>query len=153
MDEIAAPELTEREKVERLEAVLQQFPQVECPVSHHFGPGVYMRTMLVPAGTIATGAVHKTAHTTIIAGHCLLTTSDGPREFLGYHVIDSLPGAKRAITAIETTVVTTVHLNPDDERDLDKLVARLTDTPAAQLLGGSNNRQAQIQREKQEALQ
>lgn len=151
MQEVA--EITEREKVERLEAILEQFPQVDCPVHHHFSPGLYLRTMIVPAGVIATGAVHKTAHSTIIAGHCLLTTSEGPREFLGYHVIDSQPGIKRAITAIETTVVTTVHLNPDDERDLDKLVERLTDTPASELLGGECNRQALIQREKQEALQ
>lgn len=132
-------ELDMRARVERLEAIGRHLPQVECPVRHHFAPGVYMREMTVPAGVIATGAVHKTEHLTIVAGHCLLTTDDGPREFVGYESFLSKPGAKRAIQAIETTIVTTVH--PTTETDLDKLCELLTESKSAELLGGPENKQ------------
>lgn len=128
-----------RERVERLEAILEHSPQVECPLQHRFAPGVYLREMLVPAGTVATGAVHKTEHATIVVGHCILTTDEGPKEFIGYKSFVSKPGAKRAIYAIQDTIVTTVH--PTDETDLDKLCELLTESKADELLGGPANRQ------------
>lgn len=128
-----------RERVERLEAELEKYPQVECPLKHHFAPGVYMREMTVPAGVIATGAVHKTEHLTTVVGHCLLTTDDGAEEFRGYRTFLSKPGAKRAIHAIETTTVTTIH--PTTETDLDKLCELLTESRSDELLGGPRNRQ------------
>lgn len=128
-----------RSLVERLESTLESSPQVECPLEHRFAPGVYMREMLVPAGVVATGAVHKTEHLTIVVGHCLLTTDEGVQEFSGYSSFVSKPGTKRAIYAIQDTVVTTVH--PTEETDLDKLVETLTESTRAELLGGQKNRQ------------
>ena len=128
-----------RARVERLEALLEKLPQVDCPVRHHFAPGVYMREMTVPAGVRAVGAVHKTEHLTIVAGHCLLTTDDRVREFDGYDTFLSRPGAKRAIVAIEKTIVTTVHVT--NETDLETLCEQLTESTSAELLGGSRNRQ------------
>ena len=136
-----------RARVERLEAILEQAPQVACQVQHRFAPGVYMREMLVPAGTIATGAVHKTEHLTIVVGHCLLTTDDGVQEFIGYRSFSSKPGAKRAINAIEDTIVTTIH--PTEETDLDRLCELLTESTSDQLLGGPKNRQLLAQRSKE----
>lgn len=133
-----------RERVERLEDAVAQLPPAECGLSHHFAPGVYMREMRVPAGVVATGAVHKTEHLTIIVGHCLLTTDDGVRTLEGHHTIKSKPGAKRAIYAIEDTVVTTIH--PTDETDLDKLCEQLTESKPTELLGGSENKQLLAQR-------
>jgi hypothetical protein len=128
-----------RQKVERLENVLKHFPQAECPTRHHFAPGMYAREMTVPKDVTATGAVHKTEHLTIISGHCLLTTDDGPKEFKGYHTIVSKPGAKRAIYAIEDTIVTTIHAT--EETDLEKLCGLLTESSHDELLGGPKNMQ------------
>lgn len=129
-----------RERVQRLEDILVQYPQVECPVKHHFAPGVYAREMTIPAGVYATGAVHKTEHLSIISsGHCLLTTDEGPKEIHGPCTFVSRPGAKRALVAITETVMTTIH--PTEETDLDKLCELLTESTSAQLLGGSENRQ------------
>jgi hypothetical protein len=139
-----APALPMRQRVERLESVLEQYPQVECPVRHHFAPGVYAREMTIPAGVIATGAVHKTEHLSIVVGHCLLTTDEGVKEFAGYHTFVSKPGAKRALTAISETVMTTIH--PSDETDLDKLCELLTESTTAQLLGGAENKQLLAQK-------
>lgn len=135
-----AESLSMRQRVERLEAVLEREPQIECQIRHHFAPGVYLREMTVPAGAIATGAVHKTEHLTILsAGHCLLTTDDGVQELRAPHTGLSKAGAKRAICAITECVLTTVH--PTNETDLDKLCELLTESKSDELIGGAKNRQ------------
>jgi hypothetical protein len=149
VNEVADPK-DMRSAVERMEAILEQYPQAECPLQHKFAPGVYIREMLVPAGVIATGAVHKTEHVTIVIGHCLLTTDEGPKEFSGYSSFVSKPGAKRAIQAIQDTIVTTIH--PTEETDLDKLCELLTESKSDELLGGANNRQLLANGKKAEAL-
>lgn len=137
-----------RHRVERLEDSLLQYPQVECPVRHHFAPGIYAREMTIPAGVIATGAVHKTEHLSIISiGHCLLTTDEGPKEIHGPCTFVSKPGAKRALMAITETVMTTIH--PTEETDLDKLCEQLTECTSAELLGGPQNRQLLANKEQE----
>jgi hypothetical protein len=128
-----------RQKVERLEDAIKHLPQAECPTRNLFAPGVYLREMTVPKDVTATGAVHKTEHMTIVVGHCVLTTDDGAQEFNGYHCFKSKPGAKRAIYAIEETIVTTIH--PTEETDLAKLCEQLTESKADELLGGPMNKQ------------
>ncbi len=130
-----------RERVERLEQVLEGYPQAHCPIRHHFADGMYLREMFVPAGTIATGAVHKTEHLTIVVGHCWFTTEDGARELKGHSTLLSKPGAKRAITAVSDCILTTIHPNPTNETDPRKLCEMLTESKADELLGGSHNRQ------------
>lgn len=139
-----------REAIERMEAILEGVPQVECPLEHRFAPGVYVRAMYVPAGVYASGAVHKTEHVTIVVGHCFLTTDEGVKEFSGYTSFVSKPGSKRAIYAVQDTIVTTIH--PTDETDLDKLAELLTESKAEELLGGARNRQMLAQQAR-EALE
>lgn len=140
----ATPSVTfsraQREKVERLEDAISQYPQVECPVWHHFAPGLYARKMLIRKGTVLTGAVHKTEHLCIISGDIEVTTDEGVRRITDAHaIITSKPGAKRAGYAHEDTYWTTVHAT--DETDLDKLVEELTESTSRELLGASENRQ------------
>lgn len=131
-----------RERVERLEASIEQMPQVECPVEHFFAPGIYARVMTIPAGVTLTGAAHKTEHLNIVLrGHIAATTLEDVRELKGGAIFVSQPGTKRAGVAVEETVWITVHANPGDERDLDKLVPLLVEATNAQLLGGPENRQ------------
>jgi hypothetical protein len=132
--------MTEREKVLRLERALTTLPQVECPVWHHFAPGLYARKMLIRKGTVLTGAVHKTEHLCIISGDIEVSTDDGMKRITAAHaIITSKPGAKRAGYAHEDTYWTTVHAT--DETDLEKLVEELTESTAQELLGGVDNKQ------------
>jgi len=134
-----------RARVERLETLVQHLPQVDCPVEHEFYPGVYIRTMTVPVGVVATGAVHKTEHVTLITqGHCLLTTDQGVKEIRAPFAVVSKPGIKRAITTMETTVLKTIHLT--STTDLDALVSELTESNSAQLLGGAENAQLLLEK-------
>ncbi|HDR9052679.1 TPA: hypothetical protein QDB02_000361 [Burkholderia vietnamiensis] len=132
--------------VNRLEAEVSKLPQAACPVWHHFAPGLYARQMFIPAGTVLTGAVHKTEHLCIVSGDIDVTTDDGVRRITAQQlVIKSAPGAKRAGFTHADTFWTTVHAT--DETDLDKLVAELTESTNQQLLGGDENRQLLINAE------
>lgn len=134
--------------VNRLEAEISQMNQVECPVWHHFAPGLYARCMLIPARTVLTGAVHKTEHLCIVSGDIDVTTDVGVRRITHPHtIISSKPGTKRAGFAHADTFWTTIHAT--DETDLDKLVEELVEATTQQLLGGSENMQLKNNRLKE----
>lgn len=126
------------ERVNRLEAEVSKLPPRECPVWHHFAPGLYARQMFIPAGTVLTGAVHKTEHLCIVSGDIDVTTGEGMKHIRSLQeIIVSKPGAKRAGFTREDTLWTTVHAT--SETDLDKLVEELVEGTSQQLLGGSEN--------------
>lgn len=141
MSEVTVSAQVSHERVYRLEEELQKLPQIDCPVWHHFAPGLYARKMLIPKGTVLTGAVHRTEHLCIVSGDIDVTTDDGMRRITDAHaILSSKPGAKRAGYAHEDTYWTTVHAT--NETDLDKLVVELTESTNQQLLGGDENKQA-----------
>jgi len=51
----------------RVEEALLQMPQVDLPLQHFFLPGVCVRVMYLPAGTLLTGKIHKHTHIAILA--------------------------------------------------------------------------------------
>lgn len=55
-----------REKIEELEKSMLQLPQVDCPVIHRFGPGIYIREVFIPAGTFSVGHYQKTEHLNVM---------------------------------------------------------------------------------------
>lgn len=139
-----------RTKVLALEAEIAKLPQVDCPVRHHFAPGIYAREMTIPAGVVATGAVHRTEHMTILSkGRVHITTDDGMHEFVAPATFVSKAGIKRAAYAVEEVVITTIH--PTPTTDLDKLVEELTESTSAQLLGGEENVQLMNNRVKDQS--
>jgi hypothetical protein len=79
------------EKVKKLEELMLKEPQAECPVTHSFLPGTYIREMKMAAGVLAIGHYHKTAHKNIFfKGRILVPKEDGsveelvaPMEFIG----------------------------------------------------------------------
>lgn len=57
---------------------LLELPQAPCNVRHIFGPGVYMRELCAPAGTLIVGRAHRHAHTCILAqGTLTFFNADG----------------------------------------------------------------------------
>jgi hypothetical protein len=47
---IVKPELSLVHKVEDVERKMLLLPQADCPLHHHFGPGLYVREVHIPAG-------------------------------------------------------------------------------------------------------
>lgn len=63
---------------EEAEKAMLKQEQGECPVLHHFGPGIYIREVHIPAGGIAIGHEHKTEHMNImLKGKMSLLNDDG----------------------------------------------------------------------------
>lgn len=113
-----------RRKVERLEAVLIDLPQLEVPPVHTFGPGFYARTLKLPAGTVLTGKVHATEHIFMVTKGCItVITDDGVQTVeAGYQAV-CRPGMKRAGVCHTEVWCTNVHIS--EETDLAKLEALL----------------------------
>jgi hypothetical protein len=123
---VVVANLPSREQIGRLEAAMREMPQVEIEPVHHFTDGVYAREITIRAGTCLTGKTHKTEHINIISsGKIAVWTEDGMRVIEAPCTILSKPGAKRVGFAIEDTVWTTIHNNPDNSTDLVALESRL----------------------------
>jgi len=129
-----------QEKVKALEEVLLEVPQVDCPVRHHFAPGIYAREITIPKGTVLTGAVHKTQNLAVLSsGKLQLVTDDGTTILTAPHILTVMPNMKNAAYALEDSVWT--NFFPTEETDTDVLVELLTESKATDLIGGSDNKQ------------
>ena len=129
------PEVPTREQIEHLEALILSLeaerPEaiVPIPTWHTFCDGLVARTILIPADTVATGAVHLGEQMNICHGDITVLTGDGMRRITGYRVLPSGAGSKRVGWAHADTWWTTVHANPDNCRDERELERRFVETP------------------------
>lgn len=108
-----------------LETAFKKLDQVELKVRHLFSPGIYMRELTVPAGTIAIGKIQKVPNASIISSGelLLLTEKRTATRIKAPYAFTTELGNKRAAYFIKDTVWTAIyHTN---ETDLDKLEAEL----------------------------
>ena len=99
--------------------------QAELEYVHRFAPGVYSREMIVPAGVLLTGAVHKTEHISIfLEGRMLIPDENGEGIEIEAPIVEiAKPGVKRIGLALERVRWITVH--PTDETDIATLEREL----------------------------
>ena len=96
--------------IEQAERTMLQHQQADCPVVHHFGPGVYIRELYLKAGTFAIGHRQKFEHMNVVLkGRVLMMQNDGsvievsgPATFVGQ------PGRKLGYV-VEDTVWQNVY--------------------------------------------
>lgn len=116
---IVPSELSDDAKIERLEGAMLECPQVECPVEHFFGPGIYIRHGLMPAGALVVGQRHKHPHLNVmLQGRCVLATDDGVMTLEAPRVFVSAPGRK-VFFILEDTVWQNVYAT--ELRDLAEI--------------------------------
>lgn len=132
MNIVAAPPPSElnvaaRERLVAFERHLAELPQVDPPVRHYFADGVYCREIRIKAGIALVGYIHMQECVTILsAGRIVI--SDGQRPVI-LEAPFSMPvaaGTKKAGYVLIDTVWTDCYANPDNERRIDVLEARLT---------------------------
>lgn len=118
-------EVAWKDKVHFLVDHMGAMPQVDCPLKHHFAPGVYIREIFMPCGSVIIGKIHKTEHFNIIQkGAVTIAHEDGSRETLQAPLtFVSKPGVQKVLYIHEDTVWSTVHITSN--RDLDSLEAEL----------------------------
>jgi hypothetical protein len=123
-----------RAKIMALEEKIKAMPQAlgakDFETNHHFGPGVYMRELVIPADMILTGKIHKAAHLNILSkGKITVWTESGMKTLEAPCVIKSEAGMKRVGYEHTDSIWMTVHNNPSNETDIEKVEAALfTDT-------------------------
>ena len=118
-----------REKIMHFEELLRQHPeagfgdQEDCPLTHTFAEGMYVREIFIPAGKVIVGKIHKHSHPNfLLKGKVSVYTEFGGIEHLeAPQSIISKAGTKRVVVTHEDTVWVTVHLNPNEHRDLNKI--------------------------------
>lgn len=131
-----------RAKVDRLHGYVNQVPQVDCPVRHFFADGVCGREITIPAGITLIGAVHKVESLAVLSkGRIVLATPAGPIEISAPHTLTVMPGDKNTATALEEAVWTNFWPNPGNEKSIDLLIERVSESKASDLIGGATNKQ------------
>lgn len=115
------PTLSFPEKLAYLTHQFHKAEQTECPVTHLFKDGFYIREMTIPAGTLFIGRVHRQGHICeLVAGSIVHITEYERRALEAPFSLKTTPGYQMALYAVNDVVGRTYH--PDSgERDLDKL--------------------------------
>jgi hypothetical protein len=102
-----------RGQILAFQSALEDLPQVECPLTHTFAPGMYAREISLPAGTFIVGKIHKHAHLNIVTkGRVTVVTEFGRREIrvTGAPItFTSDAGSKRALYVHEDAIWITIH--------------------------------------------
>jgi hypothetical protein len=103
-----------------LEKTLGKKVQVECPVVHRFGPGIYIREVSFLAGTLAVGHHHNQAHVNMfLKGRARFLNADGTYEDLqAPHFFVGPPGRKVAYFYTDSVWQ---NIFATDETDIEKL--------------------------------
>ena len=109
-----------------LEERMLKEPQVDCPVIHRFGPGIYIREVNIPADTIAIGHRQREKHLNVfLKGKITMLLEDGTTKILTAPMIFvGQPGRKCGYIHEE---VIWLNVYSTEERNVEKLEARFLD--------------------------
>jgi hypothetical protein len=116
--------------VDAAEECLLQQEQVSCPVVHHFGPGIYIREVHMPAGAFAIGHRQKFEHVNVLLkGRVMMVNADGTTiELAAPLMFVGKPGRKVGYI-MEDMVWQNIYAT--EERDIEKLEATFLDKSQA----------------------
>ncbi len=96
----------------------ETFPKVDIKTNHYFGHGTYVREVIMPAGTLVTGKIHRKSCVNILSmGVMRVSMSNGEAaEIQAPHTFVSGPGIKKAVYAVTDCVFVNVHpwTGPED---------------------------------------
>ena len=127
-------QLTFKDKAALLIEEMLKLPQAPYQIRHYFAPGVYIREMIAPAGTVVIGKIHKTEHLNILErGSVALVNEDGTTVFLHAPLtFVSKAGVQKVIYMKEDVAWKTVHAT--EETDIEVLEKLLTeDSPKVEI--------------------
>ncbi len=112
--------ICQTKSLEPLEKKMLNLPQIDCPVSHRFGPGIYMREVFMPKGSIILGHHQNLEHVNIfIKGRLTFFSENGERiEMQAPLTFTAKPGRKLAYIH-EDAIWMNVYAT--EETDIEKL--------------------------------
>ncbi len=108
-----------REKIQKLQETMLPIQSEQPKPSHFFAPGMYLRELVVPAGMLMVGKIHKHEHfLLVLKGRAEVISEFGRMVVEAGHISISPAGVKRVVLALEDTQFVTVHVNKNDSQDL-----------------------------------
>jgi hypothetical protein len=125
------------DRVDELELfMVENYETIDCPLTHRFTPGMYIREIFMPAGSLITSKIHKTEHPFTISKGKVAVSIDGKdwEEFEAPYTGITKPGTRRILYIIEDCVWSTYHVNPSDSQDLEEIECILIDKRENNLL-------------------
>jgi len=121
--------------IDEVEGVIGMMPLVDCKLIHRFTPGMYIRDLFMPAGTIATTKIHRTEHPfEVVSGTIHIMLNGEVQKIEGPYLGITMPGTRRILYCITDVVWRTFHVNQDDCRDLLEIEDRLIEPHDNELL-------------------
>ncbi len=88
---------------------------------HSFADGMYIRKTTVPKGYAFLTYIHKKSHPVTMVGDLVLIEPTGNRRVKGVNSFITPAGTQRVCYANEESYAITSHLNPKNERNIDKI--------------------------------
>ena len=127
-----------------LEEELSEFDQVELPLLHDFMGGIYIRTVMMPKGSLVIGRRHryKTCNFLLSGELSLYMSDDGPVErFEGPHLFESDANVKKMLYMHTDCVFSTFHPSSETEvKELEKIFIIPEDEYQKQIEQGENTK-------------
>lgn len=118
--------------VQRLEAAFLDLPQADCPITHRFAPGIYIREVRMPAGSYIIGHHHRTDHLNImLTGHLTILNEDGTKTELHAPQTFIAPAGRKIAYIHEDVIWQNVFAT--EESDVETLEAMFLDKSEAWL--------------------
>ncbi len=113
-----------RERIQDLQNAMVPIQCEQPEPRHFFAPGMYLRELVVPAGMLIVGKIHKHEHfLMVLKGKAEVISEFGRMTVEAGHISISPAGVKRVVLALEDTQFVTVHVNKDDSHDLTVIEA------------------------------
>jgi hypothetical protein len=117
---------------------MAKYPQIECPVTHRFTPGLYIREIHMPANSIITSLLHLTTHPYVVTkGEFSVWYHDKPTQRIRapYTGVTNA-GTRRLLFIHEDTDWMTFHVT--DKTDPDDIMEEITSNDFNPLIDKTN---------------
>ena len=93
---------------------------------HHFSPGIYIREIHMKPDVVVLGARHRTEHLNVVlTGRAKVFMEGKVYDVVAPYTIKSGVDVRKVLWIQEHMIWQTIHANPDDETDIQKLEDRI----------------------------
>lgn len=122
LDQLEKVDLSWSDKLAYLTHKFLTLEQTDCNITHRFEPGLYIREMRMPAGTLFIGRIHRHGHEVQLLSGVVVHLHEGHRIFLDKPVsVQTHPGYQMAAFALTEVTARSIHPNPTDSTDVQEL--------------------------------
>ncbi len=94
--------------------------EADCPVTHRFSDGIYLREIFMPKGTRIIGKIHATEHfNVLLSGKVTVITAEGEECIEAPHTFISKAGVQKVVIIHEDCIWQTLHVT--NKTNLDEI--------------------------------